>query len=277
MPRNQSTKNRGRRPKTGKNSARGRMRNAPTKSRGPSVALSLKETLPVFPISKLVTQQLYYQDQIELKGAGGVLARYVFSANGAYDPDITGTGHQMMGFDQMMLFYEQAVVVNSRIKVHFASGTNTDQRCAISLTPDTAAAASTTEIIENGLTVTTRVTGTGGTGTFWSNKTLELECDVAKYFGRTRKQLIAGDEFYCTAAANPTEQVYFQIQTWNPSGAIATDVLMDVILSFDIYYYEPRRVAASQWHQFLRESREPQPSASAPPRVARIVTRGNRS
>ncbi len=136
MPR-RSRKSRSVRPavKKGKN-RKGRRVNAPTTRRGPSVGVSLRETLPVFPISKLVTQQLYYENQLNLAGTAGVLARYVFSANGAYDPNITGTGHQMMGFDQMMLFYEQAVVVRSKIQVTFSSAFASDLRVAISLTPD---------------------------------------------------------------------------------------------------------------------------------------------
>ncbi len=233
----------------GRNKAsKSRTAKAPTKSEGPRVAFSLKETLPVFPAAKLVTQQLYYDSQKQLSGTAGVLARYVYTANGAYDPDITGTGHQMMGFDQMMLFFEQCVVVHSRIRVTFYSGSATIQRCALSLTPDATAAASVTDLVENGLTVMTTVGGSGDNGSTRGTSTLELSCDVGKYFGRSRAMLVASPEFYCTAAANPIEQVYFQIQTWNPTTTTNTSVYFDVVLSYDIYYYEPRKVGSSFWH-----------------------------
>lgn len=221
---------------------------APTRNVGPSVAFSLKETLPVFPASKLVTQQLYYESGLSLTGTAGVLAKYVFSANGCYDPNITGTGHQMMGFDQMMLFYEQAVVVRSKISVTFYSAAQTDCRVAISLTPDTSAAASTTDLVENGYTVMSNVVGLGGVAGQHCLAKLNLTCDVPKYFGRSRSSLISSPEFYCTAAANPIEQVYFQVQSWNPTTASNTLLYFDVVLSFDIFYYEPRKVGGSFWH-----------------------------
>jgi hypothetical protein len=224
---------------------------APTKNVGPSVSFSLKETLPIFPASKLVTQQLYYDSGLAINGSSGVLARYVFTANGAYDPDITGTGHQPIGFDQMMVFYEQFVVVRSKIKITCWSTAPTPCRVAISLAPDATAAASISGLVENGLTVMDWCGNAPTNGMFKGTCTLELTCDVAKYFGRSRASLISGAEFYGTAAANPVEQVYFQVQTWNPASAITTGILFDVLISYDIYYYEPRKTGSSFWHGAL--------------------------
>jgi hypothetical protein len=151
-----------------------------------------------------------------------------------------------MGFDNMMLFYEQAVVLRSSIKVTFHNGTNSSARCMIALCPDTVSS-TISDYVENGLAVTETVFGqTGGTtGTAASKLVLELQCDVPKYFGRSPKELITSPEFYCTSAANPTEQVYFQVLTWNPVDATSTDVYFDVMMSFDIYYYEPRKLIGS--------------------------------
>lgn len=46
----------------------------------------------------------------------GVANTYTFAANGLYDPDITGTGHQPMGFDQMAAFYNHYEVIGAKIK-----------------------------------------------------------------------------------------------------------------------------------------------------------------
>jgi hypothetical protein len=217
---------------------------APTIQRGPLVRKTLQETIPVFPISKFISGQLYYDYQLNLSGTSGVLSRYVISANGAFDPNITGTGHQPMGFDQMMLFYEQATVVASSIRVLFSSSASTDCRVAISLTPDTTTPV-LPDIVENGLIVMDRVVGSGGTGNAHTSVELELHCDVAKYFGRSHRELITSPEFYSTAAANPTEQVYFQICCWNPSSATTYNTFFDVVVSYDIFYYEPRKTGPS--------------------------------
>jgi hypothetical protein len=187
---------------------------------------------------------LYYEYQLNIAGAAGVLGRYVYTANGMFDPDITGVGHQPIGFDQMMLFYEQCVVTHSSIKVTFFSAAATEARVAIALTPDTTAPTIPGNV-ENGQMVMDRVIGVGGTGNHWASTQLDLSCDVGRYFGRTQRELVISPEFYSTSAANPTEQVYYQIQTWNPVGATTTSVALDVLLSYDVLFYEPRKVAPS--------------------------------
>lgn len=219
-------------------------RGAPTKI-GTRMATSLRETVPIFPISTFRSDIMYYESKLSNTGASGVIQKYVFSANGMFDPNITGTGHQPTGFDQMMLFYEHAVVVRSRIKVTFQSTASTMCRCSIAIMPDTTTP-TIEETIENGLVVTTVVHGsTTAPGTHHQIKTLEHQVDVARYFGRSHKELIASPEFYTTAAANPTEQVYFMILTWDAIGTTTYATGFDVILSYDAYFYEPRKVAIS--------------------------------
>jgi len=67
----------------------------------------------------------YVQNQTSITSGAGVAGAYVFSANGCFDPDVTGTGGQPMGFDQMMIFYNHYTVVRSSIQVIFANVTGT--------------------------------------------------------------------------------------------------------------------------------------------------------
>lgn len=63
--------------------------------------------------------RLRYVDNIELTSSTGVIASHVFRANSIYDPDLTGTGHQPMGRDQMAQFFAHYVVVGSKITVEW--------------------------------------------------------------------------------------------------------------------------------------------------------------
>jgi len=70
-----------------------------------------------FP-AKLV-QTLRYCENVTMT-TGATLTRQHFSANGLYDPNTSGTGHQPAYFDQMSTFYNHYVVMGSRCKVTFA-------------------------------------------------------------------------------------------------------------------------------------------------------------
>lgn len=58
-----------------------------------------------------------YATNITRTGATGAISTYVFSANGLFDPDITGTGHQPAYFDKMTAIYNHYTVLSSKISV----------------------------------------------------------------------------------------------------------------------------------------------------------------
>jgi len=76
-----------------------------------------------FPQKMVMTHK--YCDKVQLTSTLGVITNYLFSTNGLYDPNITGTGHQPAYFDQMTPIYNNYTVIMSRIKVTFwADDTN---------------------------------------------------------------------------------------------------------------------------------------------------------
>ena len=96
----------------------------------------LKTQTPLFPVR--VTKKLpYYEPSFSLTGTAGVISQYVFSANGVYDPNITSTGHQPLGFDTMMLYYEQYTVIESRITVTACGNGGQAVNIGVCLAPDT--------------------------------------------------------------------------------------------------------------------------------------------
>lgn len=171
----------------------------------------------------------------------------MFSANGVYDPNVTGTGHQPLGFDTMMLYYEQYTVHRSSMSVRCCG--NGIQACNVlaCLSPDTTTLV-VPDVIENGLAVRKVVDGRGNGGNGTGNRivTLSLSCDVAAYFGRKAGRTLNDDVTLSgTVAANPTEQVYFVLGQWG-FGAFTdnTAVGLDVIIEYDVEFWEPRKVAS---------------------------------
>ncbi len=66
-----------------------------------------------------------YVDEISIDPASGAMGEHLFRANSMFDPDVTGGGHQPMGFDQQMNEYEHFVVTKSFINVQFMPNSTT--------------------------------------------------------------------------------------------------------------------------------------------------------
>lgn len=218
---------------------------APTTG-GTTVGRTLLQSVPLFPVRKYVKGQLYYEPYITRSASLGTISVYNISANGIYDPNRTGTGHQPIGFDQMMLMYEQFCVIRSHIKVTFINVGSDASRIAIILSPDTGAPSSITAAMENGLLSTAVINGSGDSSGVNRMKTLQLACDVPKYFGKTYQGILADPTMSGTVASDPAEQVYFQICVWDPfTTSVSAEVALDVTVSYDVMYWEPKKLASS--------------------------------
>lgn len=84
------------------------IRNVGTRQSFPS------RTTQTMPTTWITTHR--YIECFTLDPPAGVAGVYVFSANGLYDPNVTGSGHQPMGFDQMSTFYNHYEVIGAKIK-----------------------------------------------------------------------------------------------------------------------------------------------------------------
>lgn len=68
------------------------------------------------PFPKQLFNTLRYVSQTPLTVTLGS-ARHIFRANGMFDPDQTGSGHQPLYFDTLMAVYQHYTVLRSRIKI----------------------------------------------------------------------------------------------------------------------------------------------------------------
>lgn len=89
-----------------------------------------------FPIKSQRT--LRYSEIVQLSVSSG-FGSFLFSANGMYDPNTTGLGHQPMGFDQLMAVYNHYHVIASSITVTCCQplAFNDNYQMAIVLAPST--------------------------------------------------------------------------------------------------------------------------------------------
>jgi hypothetical protein len=77
----------------------------------------------VYGFPNSIITKLRYVDSVNLTGTTGARGLNVFAANGIFDPDVTGTGHQPLYRDSYAGIYDQYCVLGSKIKVSFSVNT----------------------------------------------------------------------------------------------------------------------------------------------------------
>lgn len=167
------------------------------------------------PMPMSITSKLKYDSAGTLDPAAGSLALHVFSANGLYDPDITGVGHQPRGFDQLMTMYDHYQVKSAKIRVQFlGSNTNTVSMVCFISTQDAASTLNSNDYMEsnkssfNGIVQTSATTGT---------TTLTQKFSSKQWFNTAAS---SAGRLQGNASANPSEQTYFHVGCF-PSFAAA--------------------------------------------------------
>lgn len=178
-----------------------------------------------------------YQETVQLTTTA-VLGSYHFSANGMYDPNISGTGHQPYYFDQMTPLYNHYHVIGSRIKVKIIPASSNQAACqfVLWLNDDTSVPTSMTTINENKFAVQTVRGPSDERPTFLTHK-----FSTKKWFGN----VMANDELKGTNSTNPTEQVYYTIN-FQPLDQTATSTFYaSVDIEYIAIWNELREVSGS--------------------------------
>lgn len=177
-----------------------------------------------------------YSTNFQLTSTSGAVASYVFAANGLFDPDITGTGHQPMGFDQMMQFFSHYTVIRAKLILVANHASTTPMQ--VVLRYDAAATPLTVieRILENGGNVYAHI---DSTGTDNAQKEISLTCDIAKLQGVNPGALTADNSLRGDVASNPAELTYFHIQLFSAAGFTGV-TNFDVLIEYTSYFTEPR-------------------------------------
>lgn len=81
-------------------------------------------SLPIGMPEQFVTR-LKYSTEFSINTLSTNPSEYIFKANGLYDPDYSGVGHQPMYFDQIRSVYHDYVVLSSKITCRVAPSTVT--------------------------------------------------------------------------------------------------------------------------------------------------------
>jgi hypothetical protein len=194
-------------------------------------------SMPIFP-AKCVKRLRYY-DQVSVTSTSGSVGSYVFSCNGLYDPNITGTGHQPMGFDQMMLSYNHYAVLSAKITVTATNQIAGPATFSVSVTPSNTPVTVVSQIMEFGGNTSEALEGKGVSG---EARVIQAACNIKKIQGI--KDVSDDNTLRGDSANNPIEQSYFMVQAWNTLG-LSGIVYFDVIIDYVALFNEPRILTQS--------------------------------
>jgi len=205
----------------------------------------LRYRTPLFP-PRFIKRLVYVETGLTVVGTSGLAGNYFFAANGMFDVNITGTGHQPMGFDQMMLMYNHYTVTSSKISLTGinGSGAGVYADLALYLSPDTTSITNPSQLMENGFLVWKSMYPISVPGSIVK---LNLNCNVATYFARhkNKRELLEDVDLYGTAAANPNDLVYFVVCAFDGAGGNTVTVSFTVEIEYEAIFWEPRKLTQS--------------------------------
>lgn len=182
----------------------------------------------------------YFQSGVVISGASAAGAQ-VFSANGLFDPDITGTGGQPMSFDQAMIFFNHYTVHNARIRVTFASDSTT-LRASVGLFVSGSSTVTTSieQLLENGDGAVQQLEYAGTMG---SSATFTRSINCGRF--QSVDDVMDDPNMRGDSASNPAEQMYFHLIVYNATTAAAVQTEYQAIIEYDATFHEPRKGSVS--------------------------------
>lgn len=177
---------------------------------------------------------LRYSENAGFTSGVGTAGAYIYSANGCYDPNVTSTGHQPMGFDQMMTFYVAYTVLSSKISVvwHNQSAVLT-AAVGISICSTASPFTAYERIVEAGNLVMTRLNPN-------TDKSIQKLTSGVNLRSFTGTNPLDSHDMAGTDANNPAFGTFFILYGWNPESLTTVPVSFQVIIEYDVVFTVPR-------------------------------------
>lgn len=194
------------------------------------------------PLATKLKAKLIYHETVNMDpGVGGLASSQVFSANGVFDPNITGGGHQPRGFDQLIALYDHCTVIASKIHLQLANNDQTNPNLVVlSLRDNSAAVPSVDDVMEYRF-VKQKVLGIeGGSCT----GQIGMQCNPNRYLGKSKP--LNNSDLRNSVGSNPVEQAYFHLSCLPVDGVTnSASVSAQVRIEYTVIFTEPKQPTAS--------------------------------
>jgi len=166
---------------------------------------------------------------------------YVWSGNGAWDPDVTSAGSQPVNWDDWALQYSRYRVWGSKIIVR-ATSTVTLADCVLSARHASTALGTTTFLSQQCQPYTyafnvgagNGMTGPSGLG---SNR-IEMKMSTPQFLGLSHTAFQGEDGLTALTTAQPAHQWYWNLSSWHQDRTTACVLYFTVVVEYDIEFYD---------------------------------------
>lgn len=175
--------------------------------------------------------KLRYREQLSWTQAAGNLGDNVYRGNSLFDPDLTGTGGQPLGFDQWSAFYGSYTVLGSSIDVSSQMNSGPPQQAKVILVPtnlSTAFGAGEQERAEESPYAKSQdiVMGAAGVG----QGRIKSYMSTAKMEGVVRPAVQIADSFSALTTANPTAPWFWHVCNYTTGGQ--QSLIQQVVITY---------------------------------------------
>lgn len=184
---------------------------------------------------KLRTKLIYSQTFVTGGGAAGSVSGAQMVLNGAYNPYTSGGGHQPMGWDQLMVFYQFCRVYKTTATMIVSPGTGTAANVphfGITFSENTSFSPSSfDQLVERG---NCSYGFCPNANAFQGKSMVRRVWDSKKWWNKGWSE---DQSNACTAAANPTgELAYANFWVVSPTGAAYNDLYYTCKLEFEVEF-----------------------------------------
>lgn len=192
----------------------------------------------ILSTSKVVTMR--YAEQFSIDPTASVPGTYIFNANGLFDPNFTGTGHQPRGYDELMSMYRRYEVQEALLEIWADTNDLTSGVVlGLSVRSSSAAVLDRNDMIEHRTAQLKAVAGSDGGPSVVYHK---IAVKPADFLGLKAG---ADDTLRGVQGSNPTSGVYFHVQGIPMRATDTGSIHIQSRLTFKVKLSEPKEPASS--------------------------------
>lgn len=206
-----------------------------------NIATTFRQRIPWAPnlAPEAITVRLTYATSYTI--SSGLQFDKIMSGNGLFDPDVSGTGHQPLGFDEWMALYDRYRVLASTCTVttinNTASAGNNIQTTLIPTNQQTAIAND-----DEAEELPDSTENTAGVSTGPAEDTVSRSMQTSYMVGVPNIRY--STEYSGTNSANPVQQWYWRVFHASVNASAIT-AFVNINIKYTVEFYQKRMLSQS--------------------------------